>query len=144
MASNVPTKPLHDVSFVIIDCNVDIEWETLTNLAKGCLKTGKKIVDGLTFCWVGGVGKLEVDQNALDVEAFKNAIAALDADAEVKKSNLRIIREGRDKLLQETDWMGNSDVAMSDDWKTYRQALRDLPATTTDPANPVYPTPPTS
>ena len=24
--------------------------------------------------------------------------------------------------------MANSDVAMSDDWKTYRQALRDLPS----------------
>ena len=112
------------------------------NLSSYHLKTDKTIVDGITFSWAGG--KLEVDQNCINVEAFKTAIAGLDLDEEVKKSNLKVIREGRDKLLQETDWMGNSDVAMSDDWKTYRQALRDLPATTTDPANPVYPTPPTS
>ena len=38
------------------------------------------------------------------------------------------IRGRRNKLLAQTDWMGNSDYTMSDEWKTYRQALRDLPA----------------
>ena len=41
---------------------------------------------------------------------------------------MRLLREERDRLLAETDWMGNSDVTMSSAWKTYRQALRDLPA----------------
>ena len=36
------------------------------------------------------------------------------------------IREQRNELLKETDWMAGSDVTMSDDWKTYRQALRDI------------------
>ena len=36
------------------------------------------------------------------------------------------LREQRNILLAETDWMGNSDVTMSNDWKTYRQALRDI------------------
>ena len=36
------------------------------------------------------------------------------------------LRQQRDQLLAETDWMGNSDVTMSDTWKTYRQALRDI------------------
>ena len=44
--------------------------------------------------------------------------------------------------LAETDWMANSDVTMSDEWKTYRQALRDLPANTSDPLNPTWPTKP--
>ena len=39
---------------------------------------------------------------------------------------LNKLREKRNKLLVETDWMANSDVTMSDDWKTYRQALRDI------------------
>ena len=30
--------------------------------------------------------------------------------------------------LVETDWLANSDVTMSDEWKTYRQELRDLPS----------------
>ena len=38
------------------------------------------------------------------------------------------LRERRNILLAETDFYGNSDVTMSDDMKTYRQALRDLPA----------------
>ena len=38
------------------------------------------------------------------------------------------LRETRNRLLAETDFYGNSDVTMSDDMTTYRQALRDLPA----------------
>ena len=41
---------------------------------------------------------------------------------------MRLLRVERDRLLAETDWMGNSDVTMSSAWKTYRQELRDLPA----------------
>ena len=41
-------------------------------------------------------------------------------------------RRQRNDKLAETDWMANSDVAMSDAWKTYRQALRDLPSTLND------------
>ena len=40
------------------------------------------------------------------------------------------LRDQRNQLLAETDWMGNSDVTMSADWKTYRQALRDITKTT--------------
>ena len=36
------------------------------------------------------------------------------------------LRDRRNNLLAETDWMGNSDVTMSDAWTTYRQALRDI------------------
>ena len=36
-------------------------------------------------------------------------------------------RSQRDQKLKETDWMGMSDVTMSADWATYRQALRDVP-----------------
>jgi len=41
---------------------------------------------------------------------------------------LATLRDKRNRLLAETDFYGNSDVTMSDDMKTYRQALRDLPA----------------
>jgi len=52
------------------------------------------------------------------------------------------LRERRRYLLKQTDWMANSDVSMSDAWKNYRQALRDLPANTSNPANPTWPTKP--
>ena len=41
---------------------------------------------------------------------------------------MRLLRIERNSRLAETDWMANSDVVMTDGWKTYRQALRDLPA----------------
>ena len=44
---------------------------------------------------------------------------------------LHYLRKERNRLLQETDWMANSDVTMTDDWRTYRQALRDLPSNAT-------------
>ena len=40
------------------------------------------------------------------------------------------LRRQRDVLLAETDYMGNSDVTMSDAWTTYRQALRDITSQT--------------
>ena len=43
------------------------------------------------------------------------------------------LRRQRGLLLVETDYMGNSDVVMSEDWATYRQALRDI--TTQTPAD---------
>ena len=41
---------------------------------------------------------------------------------------MKLLREERTRKLSESDWMANSDYTMSDEWKTYRQALRDLPA----------------
>ena len=52
------------------------------------------------------------------------------------------IRNHRDGLLTETDWMANSDVTMSDAWKTYRQELRDIPASNTVYANVTWPSRP--
>ena len=39
---------------------------------------------------------------------------------------LEALRTKRNMLLQETDYMGNSDVTMPTKWKTYRQELRDI------------------
>ena len=54
------------------------------------------------------------------------------------------VRGKRNSLLGESDWTQNRDVVLSNDaeWKTYRQALRDLPANTTDWTNPPWPTKP--
>ena len=38
------------------------------------------------------------------------------------------LREKRNQLLAETDWMAFKDVTLPAAWKTYRQALRDLPS----------------
>ena len=56
------------------------------------------------------------------------------------------LREERNTLLTESDWTQYNDSPLTDEvktsWQTYRQALRDLPENTDDPANPTWPTPP--
>ena len=56
---------------------------------------------------------------------------------------LKPVREERNRLLMQSDWTQIADAPVDAvAWAEYRQALRDLPANTTDPENPVWPTPP--
>ena len=50
-------------------------------------------------------------------------MTAIDAAAPMKE-----LRRQRDAKLAETDWTALGDVTMASNMKTYRQALRDLPA----------------
>ena len=78
--------------------------------------------------------QIEIDQTLIDA-------AAIEVATEQSWKNLRTIRN---RLLAETDWTQSRDVTLPNDseWATYRQALRDLPTNTIDPANPVWPTKP--
>ena len=38
------------------------------------------------------------------------------------------VRKERDAKLAACDWRASSDVTLSTEWRTYRQALRDVPA----------------
>lgn len=40
--------------------------------------------------------------------------------------HMALLRKKRDALLAETDYMALGDMTMTDAWKTYRQALRDI------------------
>ena len=51
------------------------------------------------------------------------------------------IRQDRDERLKETDWRATSDRTLTDNWRDYRQALRDVP-TQADPFNITWPNPP--
>jgi hypothetical protein len=55
---------------------------------------------------------------------------------------LKALRTRRNQLLAETDYLALADVTLTDEMRAYRQALRDLPANTADPANVVWPTKP--
>ena len=56
---------------------------------------------------------------------------------------LERLRVVRNELLAECDWTQVSDAtANAEAWATYRQELRDLPANTSDPQNPTWPTKP--
>ena len=59
------------------------------------------------------------------------------------------LRGQRTMLLTETDKYALPDwphasLTKQREWLDYRQALRDLPSNTEDPANPVWPTVPTA
>lgn len=57
---------------------------------------------------------------------------------------LRLLRRDRNQKLKTSDWTQGADVpnTIKTPWATYRQALRDLPANTSDPSNPTWPTEP--
>jgi len=57
------------------------------------------------------------------------------------------LREERNRRLAQCDWVvirsTSTDTPIPEEWKNYMQALRDLPANTADPENPVWPQAPT-
>ena len=82
-------------------------------------RTQKLDVDSITQidgAWVEGWSV--TDKTAEEITAYDDAMALG-------------VRAKRDELLAETDWTGLSDVTMSAEMTTYRQALRDI----TDHAN---------
>ena len=60
----------------------------------------------------------------------------LDADAADS------VRAERETKLKESDWMALSDVTMTAEWSTYRQALRDVPEQAGFPHTVTWPTEP--
>jgi hypothetical protein len=54
------------------------------------------------------------------------------------------LRIKRNTMLQQSDWTQILDAPVNQQaWATYRQELRDLPETTDDPREAVWPEPPT-
>ena len=51
---------------------------------------------------------------------------------------MRLLRIERDARISKTDWRASADLTLADAWKTYRQALRDLPASATPKLNSDY------
>ena len=60
---------------------------------------------------------------------------------DVAISGIRLLRNER---LKDSDWTQISDTPLASgtqtDWATYRQELRDFPATVSNPQNPTWPT----
>ena len=62
-------------------------------------------------------------------------------DAWILEKKWMNVRMKRNALLAESDYRALSDLTLTDDWRTYRQALRDVPAQS-DPDNITWPTEP--
>ena len=87
-------------------------------------------------------------QFTAEEEAARDAEEQAWADGEAERK-LNRVRAERNAKLAETDWLvikereeGGS-VSNFADWKTYRQALRDVPTQTGFPSNVTWPTKPT-
>ena len=96
-----------------VDFNVDEPYTyDSINLPDGYTKPSKEAYD-------------EAFSRYLNIELFKN------------------LRQERDRRLQAVDWVviraTSTETPVPEAWATYMQALRDLPTTTEDPANPVWP-----
>tara|TARA_R100001510_G_C7591340_1_gene160929 strand:+ start:287 stop:616 length:330 start_codon:yes stop_codon:yes gene_type:complete len=70
---------------------------------------------------VNGVEIELTDKEQAELEKRENEWAKGELNRE-----LNWLRTVRNSMLAESDYMGNSDVTMSDAWKTYRQKLRDI------------------
>jgi len=67
---------------------------------------------------------VKIDLTAEEITALENRDTQWNNGALDRA--LTELRQIRNNLLKETDWYANSDLTMSSDMTTYRQALRDL------------------
>jgi len=73
---------------------------------------------------------------------FDQALVEAAYEAYALERRFKRLRTKRTELLAETDYLALADATLTDEMRSYRQALRDLPANTVDPANPVWPVKP--
>ncbi len=78
--------------------------------------------------WIKGNGHDKPTEEALTAK-----IVELDGAEAV-----RLLRQERDSRITKTDWRASSDLTLSSEWSTYRQALRDLPASATPTLDSAY------
>ena len=78
------------------------------------------------YSWVGTdySGLTWISSDTKPTESQINAELTKLTNAEPMK----LLRQERDLRLTACDWRASSDLTLADDWKTYRQSLRDLPA----------------
>jgi|TARA_R100000482_G_scaffold102546_1_gene45544 hypothetical protein len=80
------------------------------------------------WAWTG------TDYSGLDWQDSSTKPTETELNNELTRLNnaepMRLLRVERDRLLTACDWTQSRDITLSNDadWKTYRQALRDLPA----------------
>lgn len=89
------------------------------------------------------------DANGTAIESSKESDWGVTwEDVKAKKDELlaaepiRLLREERNRRISTSDWMANSDVTMTDAWKTYRQELRDITKSATSLDDVTWPTEP--
>ena len=95
-----------------------MKYDIPTALQK--LKPGAQwVLRGGDYSGLEWVDKIQTAPTETEVT---NKLAELEA-----AEPMRLLREERNKRIAKTDWRASSDLEISNAWKIYRQALRDLP-----------------
>ena len=108
---------------------------------------------GLALSLINGAAVVEIVQTGVYGTPSLKLVCEWDDDkgvfptademnAAVAIANWDNMRKERNELLAATDFYANTDVTMSDEMKTYRQDLRDLPASVENSEDVVWPTKP--
>ena len=82
---------------------------------------------------ISGLEWIDTKQTQPTETEINSKIAELD-----NAEPMRLLRIERDIRIAKTDWRASSDLTLSNAWKTYRQALRDLPASASPKLNSDY------
>ena len=96
------------------------------------------------------IGTVVVEENRTfvygNIPVTKKLVDGKLVDSKEKETEILFeqLRINRDSLLSKSDYkvLPDSTTTKLEEWKTYRQALRDLPANTSDPLSITWPTPP--
>jgi hypothetical protein len=100
---------------------------------------------GLSGVNADALGLVNEDDSGIWVDWDESVAAFPSADEINAAADVRhwvSVRKKRDSLLAATDFYALTDVTMLAEMTTYRQALRDLPSSTENSADVVFPTPP--
>jgi hypothetical protein len=84
--------------------------------------------------------------NGVYIDLTAEEEAELDAQAEAADLDMNMVRSQRNGMLAAADWTQLGDAALGDhtaeEWATYRQSLRDLPAVYSRVSTVVWPNDP--
>jgi len=84
-----------------------------------------------------------IDTEGTDIKPTRD-----DFTVGLRNIKMQNLRQERNKRLSQCDWVAikaySTGAPVSEEWKTYMQALRDLPANTEDPSNVTWPHEPTN
>ena len=155
------------LSIDVANKNITVENETLFNITE---QDFSWIPSNVTYLiWYGTRGSInyKIDESGNGpvefitelgiyekaIEMFNNEKQRIADEEKAQAESLEAARDYwaelrylRDRKLTQCDWTQIADVPLTEEqktaWATYRQALRDLPANTEDPKNPVWPTKP--
>lgn len=131
----------------LIDCQQDLSWipSNVHAVHWDGSKGEVEYTDGTPNAEITSIGIYSQAETDHANEKTRLATEAANANP-FPTDNLVLLRLQRDDLLAQSDWTQVPDSPLTtskkNEWATYRQALRDLPANTSDPANPTYPTKP--